>query len=316
MLKRFGGVLFVLFLLVGCGQANSSGHLEKVGLLLPETIDDQVWGINAYKGMLKIQSTYEIDVHCKEGMDSYLKVSEAMKEFDQNGINLVFVHGSEFSLYFNELALQYPHIHFVSVNGDAKLPNTTSLNFEGYAMGFFGGMVAAHQTRSNEVAVIAAFEWQPEVEGFYEGAKFENDLTEVHIEYVGHWDDEKGALEILQNLTDKGVDVVYPAGDNFNVPVISTLREKGLFAIGYVSDQSVLGKSTVLVSTMQHVDLLYHQIAKQFDEGQLVDGNISFDFQDEVISMGKFSPLIDEDYRKEIFKYIHEYKQTGKLPNE
>lgn len=315
MLKWFGGVLFILFLLVGCGQMKAEGNLKKVGLLIPETIDDQVWGTIGYKGMLKIQSTHNIDAYYKEGMNTFQNVEAAIQEFDEKGVNLIFGHGSEFTQYFNELAKEYPDIHFVSVNGDAKSLNTTSLNFDGYAMGFFGGMVAAHMTHSDKIAVMAAFEWQPEVEGFYEGALYENQDVHVQIEYVGHWDDAQKALDVLNKLTDAGVDVVYPAGDGFHVPVIQSLKEKGLFAIGYVTDQSDLGETTVLVSTIQHVDLLYDKVATLFNNGELPDGNLIFDFQDDVISMGKFSPLIDEKFQKKVFKDINYYKETGELPN-
>lgn len=316
MLKRFGGVMICIFFLVGCGQANPTGKLEKVGVLIPETIDDQVWGNVGYKGMLKIQSKFNVETHFKEGMDSYLAVEQAVKEYDQKGINLIFGHGSEYASYFNELADEYPHIHFVSFNGDARLTNTTSLNFEAYSMGFFGGMVAAHMSNSDQVAVIAAFEWQPEVEGFFEGATYERDNVSVQIEYVGHWGDKSKALQVLEDLINDGVDVVYPAGDGYNVPVIEKLKEEGLYAIGYVSDQSDLGESTVLVSTVQHVDILYEKIAEQFNNGVLKNGNLTFDFEDGVISMGKFSPLVDQDFQQKIATFVDQYKKTGKLPNE
>lgn len=67
-------------------------------------------------------------------------------------------------------------------------------------MGFFGGMVASHMTKTNKIGIIAAFEWQPEVEGFYEGAIFENGDVEVDIKYVGQWDDDGTALKILGKM--------------------------------------------------------------------------------------------------------------------
>ncbi|WP_445082431.1 BMP family ABC transporter substrate-binding protein [Bacillus aquiflavi] len=316
MLLRFGGIVVCLVLLASCGQSSSNGKLKKVGLLVPETINDQVWGTMGYKGMLKIQSKFHVDVYYKEGIHSLASVERAIKEFNQKGVNLIFGHGNEFATYFNELANDYPHIHFVSFNGDADLPNTTSLNFEAYSMGFFGGMVAAHTTKTNKIGMIAAYKWQPEIAGFLKGASFENQDVNVKIEYVNGWDDDEKALQLLKHLLDADVDVVYPAGDGFNVPIIETLKEKGLYAIGYVSDQSDLGESTVLISTVQHVDLLYELVAEKFNHGKLSSGTLTFDFQDGVISMGEYSPLIDEKFQKRLNEYIDNYKKTGKLPNE
>nr|WP_307472210.1 BMP family ABC transporter substrate-binding protein [Cytobacillus purgationiresistens] len=313
---KFGYLLLCLLLLASCGQPMSTGELKKAGLLVPDTVNDQVWGTKGYKGMLKIQSNYDIEVYYKEGMDSELVVERAIKEFAQKGVNLIFGHGNEYADYFNVLSPQYPDIHFISFNGDAKNSNTTSLNFEGYAMGFFGGMVAGHMTETNTVGLIAAFEWQPEIEGFYEGVNFQNKDADVKIQYVGHWDDAVRATELMDSLLDMNADVVYPAGDGYNVPVIEKVKEEGIYAIGYVSDQSDLSKSAVLTSTIQHVDVLYELVADKFNDGDLDSGNLSFDFQDDVISLGSFSPEMDEKFTESLNAAVEDYKATGKLPNQ
>ncbi|MBN6887554.1 transcriptional activator of comK gene [Cytobacillus horneckiae] len=313
---KFGCLFLCLLLLASCGQAGSTGELKKAGLLVPDTVNDQVWGTKGYKGMLKIQSTYNIDVYYKEGMNTPLVVERAVKEFSQKGVNLIFGNGNEYAEYFNELSSKYPDIHFVSFNGDAKNANTTSLNFEGYAMGFFGGMVAGEMTETNIVGIIAAFEWQPEVKGFYEGVTFQNKDADVKIQYVGHWDDTIRASELMDSLIEMKADVVYPAGDGYNVPVIEKVKEEGLYAIGYVSDQSDLGKSAVLTSTIQHVDVLYELVAEKFNNGELDSGNLSFDFQDEVISLGTYSSEMDQEFINQLNETVENYKATGELPNQ
>lgn len=316
ILKRFGVTLLILILLAGCGHQVGNGKLSKVGLLVPETVSDQVWGTKGYNGMLKIQSEFDAEVYYKEGMDSKESVENAVKEFDQKEVKLIFGHGNEYAEFFNDLANQYPNIHFVSFNGNATQKNTTSLNFNGYAMGFFGGMVAAHMTKTNQLGVIASYEWQPEVEGFYDGALFENKQVNVTINYVGHWDDKVKALAYLDSMLNNNIDVIYPAGDGYNVPVIEKIKENSKYAIGYVSDQADLGKTTVLTSTVQDIERLYKMVAHQYVSGTLKDGNQSYDFQDDVITMGKFSPLVDESYVAKLNVLIEDYKRTGKLPNE
>jgi transcriptional activator of comK gene len=309
-------LLLSLTFLTSCGQPMSSGELKKVGLLVPETINDQVWGTKGYKGMLKIQSRFKVDVYYKEDMNSEAIVERAVKEFDQKGVNLIFGHGNEYGPYFNNLAEEYPDIQFVSFNGDAKKDNTTSLNFDAYAMGFFGGMVAGKMSKTNHIGIIAAYEWQPEVKGFLEGAQYQNKLINVQIEYVGHWDDDEKALSYLDQMMKNKIDVIYPAGDGYNVPVIEKIKENGLYAIGFISDQADLGESTVLTSTVQHVDKLYELVAERYSKNELQSGNLSFDFQDDVISLGKFSPDVDPAFKEEITALITKYKETGKLPNQ
>ena len=309
--------IFLIVIMIGLGGCSSgnSAHIEKVGLLVPETINDGVWGTKGYKGLLKIQSDYHADVFYKESMKSDTSIKHAIEEYSDEGVELLFGHGSEYAEVFNGFSGEYPNIHFVSFNGDATEKNTTSLQFKGYAMGFFGGMTAANQSNTDKIGVIAAFDWQPEVQGFIDGANYQNNDIELMIEYTNHWDDQDIALTKLDDLIQRGVDVVYPAGDGYNVAVIEKLKEKGLYAIGYVSDQSDLGESTVLTSTVQHADKLYGIVAERFANGELDAGNLQFDFEDGVISMGKYSPLIPEEFKAEMKKHVQHYIETGKLPN-
>ncbi|MCC3355597.1 BMP family ABC transporter substrate-binding protein [Bacillus sp. REN16] len=314
-LFRWVTLLFLLSILVSCGQTDANTGLKKVGLLVPNTIDDQVWGTEGYKGLLQIKSKFQVDVFYKEGITSEAATRTAVNEFADKGVNLIFGHGSEYAEIFNEIADDYPDVQFVFFNGNTRKENVTSLNFEGHAMGFFGGMVAGKMTEANKVGIIAAFEWQPEINGFYEGVLFQNDKVDVDIGYVQNWDDDEKAISIAEKMIADGIDIIYPAGDGYNVPVIERLKEDGLYAIGYVSDQSDLGKETVYTSTVQHIDQLYLLVANQFNNDELASGTLYFDFQDDVISMGTFSPKVDEKFVKELKGYIKEYKETGDLPS-
>ncbi|MEH7388485.1 BMP family ABC transporter substrate-binding protein [Bacillus sp. JJ1521] len=314
-LFRWVTLLFLLSILVSCGQTDAKTGVAKVGLLVPDTIDDQVWGTEGYKGLLQIKSKFQVDVFYKEGIISEAATRTAVKEFVDKDVNLIFGHGSEYANIFNEISDEYPDVHFIFFNGNTKKANVTSLNFDGHAMGFFGGMVAGKMTDANKVGIIAAYEWQPEINGFYEGVLFQNDEVDVDIGYVQNWDDNEKAISIAEKMIADGVDIIYPAGDGFNVPVIERLKEEGLYAIGYVSDQSDLGKETVYTSTVQHVDQLYLLVTSKFDKGELASGTLYFDFQDDVISMGTFSPKVDENFINELKAYIKEYKETGDLPS-
>ncbi|WP_078381445.1 BMP family ABC transporter substrate-binding protein [Sutcliffiella halmapala] len=316
MKKPIGLFLLVFLFLAACGQPNPDTQLQKVGMLVPDTISDQVWGTKGYKGLLRIQSEFNVDVFYQEGIISEDAIKKAVKDFEKEGINLIFGHGSEYAQVFSDIAEEYSDIHFVCFNSDVSGNNVTSLNFNANAMGFFGGMIAGKMSQTNNLGIIAAFEWQPEVNGFFEGVLYENPDATVYIEYTQDWDNPEIASVKLERMLEKEVDIVYPAGDGFNIPVINTLKDKGLYAIGFVSDQSDLGENTVLTSTVQHVPELYVLVAKRFLAGELNSGNIYFDFEDEVISLGTYSPLVSKEYQEEINKHIAVYKESGLLPNQ
>lgn len=313
MLSLF--ILLSTFFLASCGQAEKKGHLKSVGLLVTGTVTDQVWGTKGYKGLLNIQSQYNVDVYYKEYIDSLALAERAVEEFNHKGVNLIFGHGSEYAEYFNILSKKYPDIHFISFNGSAKNENTTSASFAGYAMGFFGGMVAGHMTKTNTVSVIGAFDWQPEIQGFKDGAMYENKNVKVITLLVQGWDNREQALKHLDTAISKDADVIYPAGDGFNIDIIEQVKAKGLYAIGYVSEQSDLGRMTVLTSTIQDVSRMFDILAGEFNDGKLVSGDISYGMKENVITLGKFSPNIDHAFIQKINKEIKQYKETGKFPD-
>lgn len=309
-------LLLLPILLIGCADSTSSSQVQKVGLLLEDTIDDQGWNSKGYQGLLNIHANMNTEVMFREDMNTEDKVHSAVTEFVENDVNLIFGHGRIFADFFTDLGKQYPDVHFVSFNGDVEGENVTSLHFDSYAMGFFAGMVASAMTETGDVGVIAAFPWQPEVEGFGDGAKIGHSSTQVHVSFVGDWTDNEQALEYFKELQKKKVDVIYPTGDGYHVKIIEEAKKEGLFAIGYVGDQSDLGESTVLTSTIQHVDHLYELVADQYSKHELKSGNVSYDFQDGVISLGRFSPKVPEDIRAKIEEAVKTYIETGELPTE
>jgi transcriptional activator of comK gene len=313
-IQRLLLLLLSVFFLSGCADVNTSSA-NRVGLLLEDTIDDQGWNSKGYQGLLNIHSNLGVEVTFKEEMKTKSKVTKAIEEFVKDDVNLIFGHGRFFADLFTEIAPSYPDVHFVSFNGEVEGSNVTSLQFDSYAMGYFAGMVAASMSETGHVGAIAAFPWQFEIEGFEAGAALYED-TNSHVHFVENWVNSEKALDYFEQLKDVGVDVFYPAGDGYHVQVIEEARKNGLYAIGYVGDQSDLGESTVLTSTVQHVDHLYEVIAGLYYKQELETGNLKFDFQHGVISLGTFSTKVPEELKVQIEEAVRKYIETGELPTE
>ena len=309
-------ILLILVFLVGCSTFTQTNSATKIGLLLPHNIDDQGWNSKGYRGLLNIHSSLNVDVFYKEEINTIEKTVATINEFHEAGVNLIFGHGQMYAPIFMDLKDEFPNTHFITFNSDVSGENITSLHFQGYAMGFFAGMLASEMSETKTVGVLAAFPSQPEVDGFVEGALFQNDKMDVKVDYVSSWVDIDRALELYHNMVNKNADVFYPAGDGFHVSIIEEVRKDGLFVIGFVGDHSDFGQATVLTSTIQHVDQLYEIAAKQFINGELQSGNLFYDFAEGVISLGPYSTEVNEEIQELIDQAIHTYIKTGKLPNE
>lgn len=313
---RISFSVFLFVFMVGCSTVTETDNLTKVGLLLPHNIDDQGWNSKGYEGLLKIHSSLNVDVFYKEEINSKEKAELAIAEFVDSGVNLIFGHSQIFATYFMDLKDEYPNIHFITFNADVDGDNITSLHFEGYSMGFFAGMLASEMSETKTVGILAAFPWQPEVEGFVEGVLFQNSDVDVKVEYVSSWVDIEKALDLYKQMVEENVDVFYPAGDGYHVAIIEEVKKHGLYVIGFVGDQSDLGQSTVLTSTIQHVDSLYELVVDKFLKGELDSGNKYYDFAEGVITLGDYSPQVPEELQEKINNAINTYIETGKLPNQ
>jgi transcriptional activator of comK gene len=308
------GMIFSLFIITGC--TNQQGDIQNVGMLIDSTIEEQAWGEKGYAGLTAIGETYNVDVFYEENIVTEQDVIRAVDNFVYDGVNLIFGHSSIYGRHFADIAENYPDVHFVYFNGGYFAENVTSLNFNAHAMGFFAGMTAAEMTAADHVGIVAAYEWQPEIEGFFEGVNYQSPSTEIHMDIINDWNDTQSSIEIYEGMRNDNVDVFYPTGDMFSRTIIQEASSDNLYSIGYVEDQSDIGGEMVLTSTIQHVDKLYELAAEEFNNGDLNGTIRAFDFQDEAITLGEFSPRIPEDFRDYMNEVINNYMDTGLLPNE
>jgi len=309
-------ITIILLLIASCNAIPKQNKVQKVGLLVEGSVHDNAWNRLGYEGLIGIGEQYDVDVLYRTEIATEQDVIDAIDDFVNKGVNLIFGHSNIYGKYFADVSDYYPDVQFVYFNGSYYKDNVASFSFESHAMGFFGGMVASEMSKTNEIGVIAAYEWQPEVEGFYEGAKYQNKDVNVHIKFINNWNDKQLAMDIYDMMRANDVDVFYPSGDYYSEEVIQRASEENVYTIGYVSDQLEIGPTSVLTSTVQHADKLYWIAAERFTKGGLLGGVFSFDFQDDAISLGEFNSVVPTLFQNEIESIVDEYMETNSLPNQ
>lgn len=302
-------------ILPGCSYFEG-GNLQNVGMLFDSKIDQNTWSKKGYKGLLKIEEEFDIDVFYKENIRTEEEVIRAVDDLVKEGVNLIIGHSNLFGNYFVDITETYPDVHFVYTNGAIYNQSVTSLNFNAHAMGFFSGMIAGEMTESNQIGVIAVYSWQPELEGFFEGMKYQNPEALIHVDFVNDWDDNTLALELYERFKAEGSDIIIPLGNSYSASVIEQAAADEIYSIGYIDEQSELAEEYVLTSMIQHIDKLYLEVAEAFNKEEVNGGIQTYDFQNEYISLGTFNQAIPEAFKQEIEEAIEEYKKTNLLPNE
>lgn len=300
--------------LFGCEMPKQAGSTMtpklKVGLLVEGNIFDQSWDSLAYQTLRKVERELgaEIDYVELNGVVTDAHIEERATAMIDHGFDILFGHGRIFQDTFNRLGMLYPDVTFVFFNGSAHGDNVYSISFAAESIGFFAGVGAALMTKSNIVGVVTAYPNQLEVTGFQAGVHFISDRIEIVHDAVGDWGDRERGKALAFDVIDRGADVVIGFGDGFNIEVINAARERGVYAIGFLTDQSFIARDTVLFSVTQNVEKAYMGVLYRILTDSLV-GNAfpTLDFDNGGQNITPYSNHVPMEVRLQIDRIMNRY---------
>ncbi|MES2129433.1 MAG: BMP family ABC transporter substrate-binding protein [Pseudomonadota bacterium] len=160
-----------------------------------------------------------------------------------------------------KVAREFPAVHFVLVDGDAKGDNINSILFKEEEGSYLVGVAAAMASKTKKIGFIGGMDI-PLIRafscGYSQGAKATDKKTETMQNMVGTtsaaWNDPAKGGELARAQFDRGVDVVFAVAGGSGMGTLQTAKEKGKLAIGVDSNQNYLHPGTMLTSMVKHVD--------------------------------------------------------------
>ncbi|WP_164993304.1 BMP family ABC transporter substrate-binding protein [Macrococcus sp. DPC7161] len=289
--------------------------MNTVAFMFPDNINDQTWGTEGYKAMQEIAQKYDANLYFEQNVNTESKIERQINLWAEREVNIIYGQGSEFEKSFNKFAKKYPNIHFVFLNGESQHRNVTAINIDGYAQGFFAGIVASRSSHTGNIGVIGAFKTQPEIKGFIQGAHYDNPNIKIIANYVGTWSYFRKSGQITKDMIqhDK-VDVVYPAADGVSVESLLMVKAMNKKAIGYIMDQSHYG-DFVLTSTIQNISTTYQDIADKYVRNNLLGGTKHYGMSENISTLGPISKKVDLKTKNDIATMIKHFKETNLLPD-
>ena len=163
------------------------------------------------------------------------------------------------------VARDYPDIAFVFGSGGGPAePNFSVFDNWIHEPAYLAGMLAGGITKTNVLGVVGGMpvpEVNRIVNAFIAGAQKQNPAVEVKVTFINSWFDPAAAKEAALAQVDAKADVLFAE----RAGVIEAAQEKGLVAIGNMSDQSAIAPDTVLTSCVWSmvptVDYVLKQVA-------------------------------------------------------
>ncbi|WP_100406307.1 BMP family ABC transporter substrate-binding protein [Bacillus solitudinis] len=285
----------------------------KVTIITSDVISDQSWGSLAYKGQLKIEEQFQVDVT----LYSEIATEELMKETVEKAVkeetDLIIGQGREFSNVFTQLANSHTNIHFVTIHGTSKYSNQSVYTFEQGEIEHFAALAAALKTRTKKVAVLDAIESREKNPEFENALAYYIPEATFYYKVVNSRDDSKKAIQLATELFKEGVDVIYTKGNAYNLHVIELAKQYGIYVIGYLDDQSYIAKDHVLTSVTNDVSQMYVAIMRDYlSEHGIKKGKVMLKESDGIYQLAPFGPMFT-DREKEMINIEIEKFQNGEL---
>ena len=213
-----------------------------------------------------------------------VSIEPAMRAFAERGYDLVIGVGFAQGPIMQNVARDYPNIHFAIIDGvifedDGKTPkaNVASLVFKEHEGSYLVGLIAGMTSKTGtlgfiggmDIGLIHRFEG-----GFEQGAKAANPKIQVIQNYVGvtdaAWNNPGKGKEIALAQISKGADVIFTAAGNSGLGAFDAVEQSGKdangrathFVIGVDSNQNMVKPGFVLTSMVKHVDNAVYDIVK------------------------------------------------------
>lgn len=247
ILARLLAAALTSVLVLGAGQAGAAEQLRVAAVF--ETPIEEPWVNQIHVALQKAEEELGIEYTWSESVKS-ADFARVMREYAEADYDLIMGDSFGAERIARRVARDYPDTAFTFGSGIGPAePNFAVFDNWIHEPAYLAGMIAGRLTENNTVGAVAAMTI-PEVNrlcnAFCAGAKEVNPEVTCKFSFIGSFFDPPKAKEAALAQIDQGVDVIY--AERFGV--IEAAAEKGIPAIGNMSDQWELAPETVVTSVV------------------------------------------------------------------
>ncbi|MEH7346221.1 BMP family ABC transporter substrate-binding protein [Bacillus sp. JJ1532] len=321
--KKIVMILFIALMtavMAACGNDSANDNEAKSGkgeeglkiaiVTSPSGVDDASFNEDNYKGILSFiekHPTATVKAVREESGDpaaSIQAVADIVADYD-----VIITPGFQFA-GVSSIAVENPDKIFIlndsepaPVGDQKEFDNVYAMNFAEQESGFFAGMAAALETKSNKVAVVNGIAYPSNVNyqfGFESGVNYVNTVYGKNVEmvelsgyagtdvtgadvggnYAGSFADEATGKVIGNALMKQGADIIFVAAGGTGNGVFTAVKEaKGDVKVVGVDvdqfDEGVNGsENIVLTSAVKFMAMNIEKVLNSVADGSFKGGNV------------------------------------------
>ncbi len=270
----------LLLALMSVGIVSAQDAPFKVALVMPSTITDISWSQAMYEGLLAVQADMggesAMEIAYSENMFDVTAAAQALRDYAEEGYNLVIAHGTQYGTSLFDLAPDYPDTSFAwgtatDTGEEQGLTNIFAYQANAEEGAYVEGVMAAMMSKTGTIGIVGpvpAGDALLYINGFQQGVMATNPDANILLAYTGSFGDTAAAAEVAQTQIAAGADVLTGSAQQVIGAIDAIQSAKGLW-FGTQWDQSVQWPDTVVVSQVYDWKPMLTDMIEKIQAGEL-----------------------------------------------
>ena len=282
-MKKLLSIVLVLCLALALAvPAMAESKTVKIGMVTDVGgVNDKSFNQTSWEGLQALAAedpTFEVNyLESKTDADYQTNINTFIDE----GYDLIICVGYMLADATKEAAEDNPEQMFAIIDdASIDLPNVACLMFAQEQASYLVGLVAGSVTESKTVGYVQGMvsdSMNLFGIGYITGVKEACPEATVLQYNANAFGDIAGGSTAAMAMITNGADAIYHAAGGTGIGVINACDEKGIWAIGVDTDQSILAPEHVITSAMKRVDTASQDISKAVAAGEFTPGTHMYD---------------------------------------
>ncbi|MDG2904303.1 MAG: ABC transporter substrate-binding protein, partial [Acidimicrobiales bacterium] len=254
-----------------CPAAPEGPEGIRIAVVAPSASNDLAFSQSIVDGVNALSGVDEISI--TDGTFIVDDAAAAVRDYAEDGYDLVIAHGSQYGGFLSEMAPDFPDTAFAwGTSGDTfGLDNVSAYTASSDQGGYVMGAMAAAMTYSRVIGVVGPIEVGDAklyVDGFVAGAAAQDPGVSVNVNYIMSFSDVALAAEAAQAHVANGADILTGTAQMV-VGATGVAAEHGAKWFGTQSNQTALGEDMVVASQVYKWEVVLQGIVDDIAGGDL-----------------------------------------------
>ncbi len=256
----------------GDGDDAGSDEVFRVAVVAPSTANDLSWTQALSDGLLALEESQNLEIAFSESLFVVEDAGVAMRDYAEEGYDLIIAHGTQYAGSIQELAPEFPDQSFAygTATDTFDMPNVYAYTAAAEEGGYVNGVMAAAIADGGPIGVVGPLEAGDAklyVDGFLQGAE-EGGSTDVTATYTGSFSDVALASEAAETFVANGAEVLTGTSQSV-VGAVGVAAENDIPFFATQSDGTQMAPELIVASHVYKFDVIFDEMISAIKDGTL-----------------------------------------------